>query len=131
MAVVDASVWIARFRKSDAFHEQARHIIQSLLMGEERISIPAIAFTEVAGAIKRISKNNDVAWEAVFYMKELAMEVFADFSVLEPIATKIAVNHSIRGADAYYLAVAEITKSKLHTFDNQQKEAFDAISKNW
>ena len=131
MAVVDASVWIARFREGDAFHEQARHVIQSLLMGVERINIPAIAFTEVAGVIKRISKNDGDAWEAVFYMKELAMEVFADFSVLEPIATKIAINHSIRGADAYYLAVAEITKSKLYTFDNQQKETFDAISKNW
>jgi len=92
MAVVDASVWIAWFMEGDAFHKQAQHIIQSLLMGEERISIPAIAFTEVAGAIKRITKNNDDAWEAVLHMKDLEPQVFADFDVLEPIATKIAVN---------------------------------------
>jgi predicted nucleic acid-binding protein len=38
---------------------------------------------------------------------------------------------SVKGADAYYLAVAEITKSHLYTFDHQQKEAFEVISKNW
>jgi len=56
MAVVDASVWIAGFRESDAFHEQAQYIIQSLIAGQERINMPAIAFTEVAGAIKRETK---------------------------------------------------------------------------
>jgi len=131
MAVVDASVWIARFRAGDAFHEQARHIIQSLLISQERISIPSIAFTEVAGAFKRLTKNNNVAWSAVLDMKDMELDVVVDFSKLEPIATQIAVNHSIKGADAYYLAVAEATKSKLYTFDNQQKEAFDAISKTW
>jgi len=131
MKVVDASVWIAWFREDDAFHEQAQHIIQSLLVSQERISIPAIAFTEVAGAIKRTSKNNDDAWEAVLHMKDLEPEVMVDFSKLEPIATEIAINYGIRGADAYYLAVAEMTKSKLYTFDDQQKEAFDAISKTW
>ena len=29
------------------------------------------------------------------------------------------------------LAVAELTKSKLYTFDKQQEDAFEAISKNW
>ena len=131
MAVVDASVWIARYRKGDAFYEQAQHLIQSLLSSQERVRIPAIAFTEVAGAIKRISQNNDDAREAVLYMKDLEPEIFVDFGELEPIATEIAVNHSIKGADAYYLAVATMTRSTLYTFDKQQQEAFDTIRKTW
>jgi predicted nucleic acid-binding protein len=131
MAVVDASVWIARFLKGDAFHDQARHIIRTLTSSGERISLPAIAFTEVAGAIKRITKNNNDAYEAVLDMKDLEPEVLVNFDVLEPIATEIAVKHSIKGADAYYIAVAKITKSHLYTFDEQQKEAFDAMSKTW
>ena len=131
MAVIDASVWIARFKKDDRFHGQAKHIIQSLIANQERVRIPAIALTEVAGVIKRITQDNDAAWEAVLFMKDTEPEIFANFGELEPIATEMAVNHCIRGADAYYLAVAEITRSKLYTFDKQQQEAFDTMSKAW
>jgi predicted nucleic acid-binding protein len=76
-------------------------------------------------------KDDNVASGAVYYMKDMTLEVFGDFDRLEPIATEIAINYSLRGADAYYLAVAELTKSKLHTFDKQQEEAFEAITKTW
>ena len=133
MAVIDASVWIAFLKGvgNDEFHEQAKQIIRSLIPNQERICLPAIVFTEVAGAIKRSTKDNDFARGAVLYMKELELKIFANFSELEPIATEIAITHSIRGADAYYLAVAKMTKSNLYTFDKQQKEAFDTISKTW
>jgi predicted nucleic acid-binding protein len=130
MAVIDASVWIARYKTDDKFHEQAKQIIQSL-NSNQMICIPAIAFTEVAGVIKRTSKNNDDAWNAVLCMKDLEPEVFGNFDKLEPIATEIAIKYGIRGADAYYLAVAEMTKSHLYTFDKQHEEVFEAISKNW
>ena len=131
MAVIDASVWVSLLKKDDAFHERAKYIIQSLISTQEKINIPAIAFTEVAGVIKRTTKDNDLARTAVLFIKDMELEIFVDFDELEPIATAMAINHSIRGADAYYLAVAEITKSKLYTFDKQQKEAFDMISKTW
>ena len=127
MAVLDASVWVSLLKRDDEFHEQAKHIFQSLISNQERISIPAIAFTEVAGVIKRTTKDNDLAGDAVRCMKDMEPEIFVDFGKLEPIATKIAINYSVRGADAYYLTVAKITKSKLYTFDKRQKEAFDAI----
>ena len=130
MAVIDASVWIAWFKKDDMFHEQAKHIIQTL-NSNQTISIPATTFTEVAGAIKRTTRDNAFASGAVLYMKGMELEVFVDFVKLEPIATKIAIDHSIRGADAYYLAVAEVTISNLYTFDKQQQEAFDTIRKTW
>ena len=52
-------------------------------------------------------------------------------NALEPIATEIAINHSLKGADAYYLAMATMTRSTLYTFDKQQQEVFDTISKTW
>ncbi|MDR0327075.1 MAG: type II toxin-antitoxin system VapC family toxin [Planctomycetaceae bacterium] len=131
MAVIDASVWIARYKTDDKFHEQAKQIIQSLIANQEKVCIPAIAFTEVAGAIKRTTKDSAFASGVILSMKDTEPEVFADFGTLEPIATKIAIHHCIRGADAYYLAVAEITRSNLYTFDKQQQEAFNAISKTW
>ena len=81
--------------------------------------------------VQRTTKDSNDARGAVLFMKDLEPKVWINFSELEPLATEIAVNFSIRGADAYYLAVAENTKSKLYTFDSQQKEAFDAMCKTW
>ena len=131
MAVIDASVWVAWFNEDDKFLEQAESIFRSIELKQERVCIPAIAFTEVAGAIKRTTKDKGLASAAVYEMKDMNLNVFADFEKLEPIATDMAIQHSIKGADAYYLAVAELTKSKLYTFDKQQEDAFEAISKNW
>jgi len=132
MAVIDASVWIAFLKGegNDVFFEQAKHIIH-LISSQERIRLPAIAFTEVAGVIKRTTQDNAFARGAILYMKDLEPEVFVDFGTLEPLATEIAINHSLKGADACYLAVAQITRSNLYTFDKQQQEAFDVMSKTW
>ena len=128
MVVVDASVWVAWFNDDDKFHDQAGNIIGALRVGQETICLPAIAFTEVAGVMKRTTKDDNTAWEAVYHMKDMQPKVFGDFDKLEPLATDIAIKYSIKGMDAYYLAVAELTKSMLHTFDQQQEEAFEAIS---
>ena len=131
MAVVDASVWVSLFTWTDKFHQQAKDIIRPLTSNREVIRIPAIAFSEVAGVIKRTTRDSGAAEEAVNYMKNLGLEVLVDFGELEPLATKIAIKHSVKGADACYLAVAEMTRSHLHTFDKQQQEAFDAIRAAW
>ena len=129
MAVIDASVWIAWFKEDDVFYEQALRIIQSLK--QEKIYIPAIAFTEVAGAIRRITKNSHAAWKAVVFMKGMELEIVTDLRELEPIATEIAINHGIRGVDACYLAVAKMTRSELYTFDKEQQKAFEEMCKIW
>ena len=130
MAVIDASVWVALFKEDEQYHEQAEYIFQSLDLSREEITLPAIAITEVAAAMKRAA-NRDTARKSIRYMKSMHPEIMADFGELEPIATEIAVNYGVKGMDAYYLAAAEITKSKLYTFDEQQREAFAEISKNW
>ena len=106
-------------------------IFQSIELSGKTICIPAIAFTEVAGVMKRTTKDDNLAWGAVYYMKDMELNVLTDFVKLEPIATDIAIKYSIKGADAYYLAVAELTRSKLYTFDKQQTEVFEAVSKTW
>jgi len=127
MAVIDASVWVSRFNVKDKFHEQAKSIFESVKLNQETINVPAIVFTEVAGAVKRTTKDDSFTSGAVYYMKDMELKVFADFDKLEPLATDIAIKYSVKGMDAYYLAVAELTKSKLHTFDQQQAEAFETM----
>ena len=131
MVVIDASVWVSWFNKDDKFHEHAKSIFRSLALNEETICIPAIAFTEVAGVMKRTTKDDNLAWGAVYYMKDMELDVITDFDKLEPLATEMAIKYSVKGMDAYYLAVAELTKSKLYTFDQQQKNAFEEMSKTW
>ena len=131
MVVIDASVWVSMLNADDKFHVQAENIFDTLAPNAETICIPVIAFTEVAGAIKRTTKDDNVASGAVYYMKGAVQEVMADFEKLEPIATEMAIKYSVKGMDAYYLAVAKLTKSKLYTFDQQQQDAFETISEAW
>ena len=106
MTVIDASVWVSFLKEDDTFHELADNILQSLVENQERISIPAIAFSEVAGAIRRREKNKgaakDAALNAVRKMRKMELEVLANFDELEPVATEIAAHYSIKGADACY-----------------------------
>ena len=125
MVVIDASVWVARLKTDDKFHEQAKSIFESIELNQETICLPAIASTEVAGVIKRSMKDNNTAWEAAYHMKEMELKVFGNFEKLEPLATEIAIKYGVKGMDAYYLAVAQLTKSKLYTFDQQQQDAFE------
>ena len=129
MVVIDASVWVSLFKTDDMFHGKADHIIQSLLTDREKISIPIIAFTEVAGVIRRSTKNHEAAENAVLDMEGMVAEILVNFIELEPVATRIAINYGIKGADAYYLAAAEITGSNLVTFDKEQQKAFEELRK--
>ena len=131
MIVVDASVWVSFINEDDKFHDKANHIIDSIVSTKEEIVIPAIALTEVAGVIKRITQDQEAAFDAVRLIESMNPKILVDFGELEPIATQIAINYSIRGADAYYLAVAVFTKSRLYTFDQLQEKAFEEISKTW
>ena len=129
MAVVDASVWVSFINKNDKFHDKASDIFHAIISKKERISIPALALTEVAGVIKRVTRDQEAAFDAVRFMESMKPDILADFGELEPIATQIAVNYSTRGADAYYLAVAVVTRSRLYTFDQQQDKAFEVMNK--
>jgi len=131
MAVVDASVWVSFINENDKFHDRANDILSSIISQNERISIPALALTEVAGVVKRTTQDQEAAFDAVRLIKSMKPEILFDFGKLEPIATRIAINYNVRGADAYYIAVAVFTESSLYTFDNQQGKAFEEMSKTW
>lgn len=79
MMVIDASVWVSLFKTDDMFHGQADHIIQSLLTDCEKIGVPIIAFTEVAGVIRRSTKNHEAAENAVRDMEGMIAEVLVNF----------------------------------------------------
>jgi len=131
MAVIDASVWVSYINEKDKFHDKARDIFNFINSTKEEISIPALAMTEVAGVMKRVTQDQKAAWDAVRFMESMKPDILADFGELEPIATQIAVNYSTRGADAYYIAVAVVTRSRLYTFDQQQDKAFEEMIKTW
>ena len=133
MVVVDASIWVAAFRKKDKFYADSNKLLRDLFSSKESIAIPEIAFAEVAGALKRITGDTEVVNRAMLNMERFKPKILdVDHLNVGALAKQIAINHSIRGADACYLAVAQLTESKeLHTTDKDQKTAFEKISKAW
>ena len=83
MAVIDASVWVSYYRKENKFHEYAKNIFLSLDSNQEKIFIPAIAFTEAAGVIKRSTQDSADAGKVVRNMKSMRPEVLIEFGELE------------------------------------------------
>jgi predicted nucleic acid-binding protein len=119
-AVLDASVFIARFIERDAAHEESKRAIEACGENEAKIIGPAILPAEVAGAIARIKASEAAAQLALLHLGRYAWLTVrtADTAFIEK-AARLAARHALRGADAFYLAVAAEQKCPLITLDGE------------
>ena len=123
MAVIDASVWISFFLESDIHHSRARELIHSLLQNEnETVRIPNLALVEIAGTLSRVTRSSILANKSIRILEALAVEVHELDEPLSKLATELASQLALKGADAVYVALARDLADTLVTFDKQQWE---------
>jgi predicted nucleic acid-binding protein len=123
MAVIDASVWISFFLESDIHHPRARELIHSLFQNEnETVRIPNLALVEIAGTLSRVTRSSILANKSIRILEALAVEVHELDEPLSKLATELASQLTIKGADAVYVALARDLADTLVTFDKQQCE---------
>lgn len=121
MAVIDASIWVAYFYDEDKFHHKAIEIIDKLSNTDATMRVPSLAFIEVAASIRRITKRENFALEALQSMQAMELDIWdIDSQRVEPCASSFATKFSCRGADACYIAVALLANDTLLSFDNTQ-----------
>ncbi len=122
MYVVDASVWVSRFVLDDANHEISQAWIEDQLAGAVDLFEPALLFPELAGSVARRTRQRDLAIAAMSALESLenvrTLSLHAD---LWWRAGTIAASLRLGGADAVYIAVAEMTEASLVTWDGQQR----------
>ena len=130
MAVVDASVWAARFLRKDRAHERAKAWFARAVDERLVIHVPAVALAELAGAIARQTeqkRGNRLAGEAVAVLQASGAKVVEVSHALASRAAQIAAKHRVRGCDAIYVALAEQLSEPLVSLDAEQLSRGGAV----
>jgi predicted nucleic acid-binding protein len=120
MYTVDTSVWVNGFDQREPGHAISRQLLQQLAEQTIPIIVPYLLLVEVAGAISRT--RQDVAQTQAFAqaLSQLPNVTFVALDeALALQALTLAAQHSLRGADAVYAAVALQENCTLISLDNE------------
>ena len=116
--VIDASVWVAAFVRSDVHHAQADQLLEKCLASRINVIVPEIVLLEVAAGVARLWQDEGPGQiaakriERFPKIKFVALQMaFLNRSIL------LATRHFLRAADALYVAAARQSKASLVTLD--------------
>lgn len=121
MVVVDASVWVARLVPQDTFHALVRDWMAARRAENTFLISPALLLPEVAGAIARRTGDHELARRALEALQRLpGLRLILMERGLVEAAGQLAAQLGLRGADAVYVAAAEVLSLPLCTLDEDQ-----------
>jgi predicted nucleic acid-binding protein len=116
VAVVDASVLIAAIDDADAHHERAIAELESAL-GEQRLRLPAVAFSEALVAPYRTSQSRGRAVEGGLRRLGRVEPITPDIASR---AAQLRTKRRIKLPDALILATAvQLRAQEILTFDER------------
>lgn len=119
--VIDASTWVSRVLPNDSNHATAFTWINLHLARSGALVSPVLLVTETASAVSRITgipARGHLAASQLLAMPEVSL-VQIDQALVED-ATDLAASLRLKGADAYYVALAMTLGLPLVTFDKEQ-----------
>lgn len=130
MPVVDASVWVSRFLRTDVAHQRSKKWFAEAAEKQLALYAPAVVLPEVAAAISRTGEKPDgeeLASEALAVLRASGVKIIDVSLALGTKAAQIASRCRVRGCDAVYIALAEQLSETLVTLDKQQCERGGAV----
>ena len=118
--VLDASVFVARYVEADTAHAECLRAITVCQTELIHAFAPLVLPPEVAGAIARRTGDESLALLSLTHLRNYAwLHVrLADTRFTEQTA-RLAARHALRGADAFYIAVAIEQRCPLITLDEE------------
>jgi predicted nucleic acid-binding protein len=120
---IDASVLIAIFDETDAFHDTSFRMFDFVMQRGTNVIIPAFALVEVAGALVRKGYEQDDVVEYLDYLKSCKNIEFILLTIdLYELAISVALQLKVKGSDSMYIAVSSFYNLTLVTYDDQQKD---------
>ena len=123
MIVPDASVIVSASYPRDLHHPVSLSWLEAYLLTGQGLAVPTLLLPEVGGALAR--QTGDVAIGHQVVQRVMA---FPDVRVviideqIGALATELAVDLRLRGADATYVAVAMHLQVPLISWDREQLE---------
>lgn len=121
--VLDASVLISAFKENEPEHSASADFLEAAVAHSVTLCSPALLFPEIAGAFARPGRNPDYAARAIREMRALLeIGIYPLDADLALNAEAIAQNFLLRGADAFYVALARRLGAALITLDREMLE---------
>ena len=119
-AVLDANILVARFVPTEPAHAECLGVVQACQEPGVKILVPLLLPAELAGSIARITGSDSAAQHALMVMQSYSWlrVCLADTAFVERTA-RLAGRHALRGADAFYLALAAEQRCPLITLDGE------------
>jgi len=120
MIVVDASVWVSYLVQQDINHAATRPWFTKVLMSRVPIAAPNLLLSEIGGAMSRRLGDATMGNKAINHLLAIpTLRLIRMEHSLAFQAGKIAANHRLRGADAWYVAVAAQLNVPLISWDKE------------
>jgi predicted nucleic acid-binding protein len=121
MIVVDASVWVSVLVRRDLHHAVSRRWLAGLISHNQAIAAPLLLTAEVGGAVARQTGRPELGRAAIERLLALPtlrlVRIDHRFGLH---AARLAAERRLRGADAYYVALAAELSLPLVSWDREQ-----------
>ncbi len=118
---IDASVFINAFNPAEVGHAESRRLLAQLRRQARPLIVPTLVLPEVSAAIRRGRGDEQLARRFSAALSRLPQLMLVPLdSQLAHQASDVAAQHSLRGSDAVYAAVALRFGSILITLDQEQ-----------
>jgi predicted nucleic acid-binding protein len=128
MWTLDTSVYVRAADPNDPDQAMCQALIDTLDDQAVPIIVPRLLLAEVAGAVRRVTRDPiraRLAIETLSSMPHIQLITLDD--ALIGAAAEIAADYALRGADAVYVAVARRHNCTLVSLDREQRERAAAI----
>ncbi len=122
--LVDTSVLLSLFVE-DVHTQRAERVFQSVLTGDEQGYFTTLILVEVCGAVRRRAgkESAERAWAKLQeWSRRGVLELLDHNTEIIQAACSLAIEYSIKGADALIAATADYHQLSLATFDEEVKE---------
>lgn len=120
LLTIDANVFISAIVRQEVHHADSLALLQKLSDGPASAVCPTLVIVETVAGIARPTGNEDLARQGRILIEEFpGIRLQAPGLHLIRHAAEIAASHRLRGADAVYLAVAQIHRTTLITWDKE------------
>ena len=133
MILTDANLWVALHDARDASHAESLVFFQRIFAEKRELHAPAILLVEVACSIARRSRSEATGRAVAEKLKTHPLLTLwpLDETMIER-ATDCGTRAFLKAGDAFYAAAAQLSKSRLITWDGEFAERAGGITPaNW
>ncbi len=123
MTVVDASIMLSALGPGDTFQQVSRAWLERQTEEDRPLAAPYLMLSEIADVIARVTGNQADGHAAVAFVLAIpSFELVPDVGEPPTLASQLAADLQLKGADATYVAVAMELEMELVTWDREQLE---------